>query len=148
MWDFPWTTSETLINKRILDELLKRGQGDWKVKFSIPINWIDEFDLLTNIRVQDPFGMGGDTGEVGRYYYIESLNYDFMNGKIDVVAIDLYYILRQCIVLGDCDEIPDTWAATTYEEKIFGYLCACGSGDGGEFPSDGEPCKILCPCVN
>lgn len=147
MYDFPWTISEELVEKRIFDELLKYGQGDWKVAFSIPIKWIDEFDLMSNLRLQDPFGLGGE-GEVGRYYYIESMTYDFMNDKIDIIAIDMYYILRQCMILGDCDEIPDTWAAATYEQRMFGYLCACGSGQGGEFPSDGEPCKILCMCRN
>ena len=144
MYDLPWTLSSTLVDKRMFDELLKYGQGDWKAHFSIPIKWIDEFDLFSNLRLQDPFGLGG-VGEYGRYYYIESITYDFMNDKMDIVAIDMYYILRQCFILGDCDEIPDTWEETTYEQKMFGYLCDCDAGDDGQF-SDGEICKVLCLC--
>ena len=144
MYDLPWTLSSTLVDKRMFDELLKYGQGDWKAHFSIPIKWIDEFDLFSNLRLQDPFGLGG-VGEYGRYYYIESITYDFMNDKMDIVAIDMYYILRQCFILGNCDDIPLTWEETTYEQKMFGYLCDCDAGDDGQF-SDGEICKVLCLC--
>jgi len=82
MYDLPWTVSSALVDKRMFDELLKRGQGDWKAVFSIPMQWIDEFDILSNLRLQDPFGLGTG-GDVGRYYYIESMTYDFKNVKID-----------------------------------------------------------------
>jgi len=147
MWDMPWTDSALLIDYRIVEEFLKRRFGNFKVKFSIPINWIEQFDLFTNFRLQEPFGLDGlGRGEYGRYYYVESLTYDFQGQKIDVVGVDLQYILRQCVILGDCGSIPRYWEDATNEHRMYAYLCACGSGDGEEFPSDGEPCKVLCPC--
>lgn len=152
MWDMPWTTSTTMIERRITEELLKRGQGDLKAEFTIPMNWVDLFDLFSNLRLQDPFGLGtGGEGEYGRYYYIESMTYDFMNCLIDIVAIDLQFVLRQCSILGSCtasdsNYVPPTWAAATEAQRMFSYLCLCGSGETGEFPSDGEPCKVLCFC--
>ena len=61
MWDMPWTDSEVLIKERITEELLKRGQGDFKVDFSISMNWITAFDILTNFILQEPFGLDGRT---------------------------------------------------------------------------------------
>lgn len=143
MWEMPWTESATLTDARIAEELLKRGQGELKVKLSLPINWIDEFDIFSNFRLQDPFGVVADgSGEYGRYYYIESITVDFMNQRIDIVGIDLQYILRRCIILGDCASIPDDWANASEEQRLYGYLCDCTAG---EF-SDGGRCKILCPC--
>lgn len=147
MWDMPWTDSALFIEHRLVEEFLKRRFGNFKVKFSIPINWIEQLDLFTSFRLQEPFGLDGlGQGEYGRYYYVESLTYDFQGQKMEVVGIDLQYILRQCVILGDCDSIPRYWEDATNEQRMYGYLCACSSGDGGEFPSDGEPCKILCPC--
>lgn len=147
MWDFAWTDSVTLVEKRVLEELFKRGQGELKVAFSIPMNWVDEFDIFSNFRLQDEFGLDAlGEGEYGRYYYVESLTYDFLNQRIDVVAVDLQFLLRQCIILGDCRKIPLNWVDATEAERMYGYLCACESGEGGIFP-DGELCKVLCPCV-
>lgn len=145
MYDIPWVISSVFIDEWITDDLLKYGDGNLKAIFSIPMKWIDEIDLMSNLRLQDPFGLG-EGGERGRYYYIESLTYDFMNDKIDIVAIDMYYILKKCFILGDCDEIPAAWEDATYDQRMYGYLCACESGGDGMFPSDGEPCKVLCLC--
>jgi len=144
MYDVPWVLSADFIDEWITDDLLKYGDGNLKAIFSIPMKWIDEIDLMSNFRLQDPFGLG-ETGEIGRYYYIESITYDFMNDKIDIVAIDMYYILKKCFILGDCDEIPAAWEDATYEQRMYGYLCDCDEGDDGRF-ADGEPCKVLCLC--
>jgi len=149
MWDMPWTDSEVLIAERITEEILKRGKGDFKVAFTIPINWIDEFDIFTNFRLQEPFGLDGRNiapelrGEVGRYYYIESLTYDWMNQKINVVAIDLQFIIRQCMIVAHCGDVPDKWENASETDRIYAYVGNCAAES---FVSDGSPLKRICPC--
>lgn len=155
MWDFAWTYSEVLIAERINEELLKRGQGDLKVEFSLPINWIDEFDIFTNLRLQEPFGLDSrsippvERGEQGRYYYIESLTYDWMNQKINVVAVDLQFILRQIMVVADCAAVvagtmADKWENASESDKMYAYVGDCTTES---FESDGSPLKRVSPCL-
>lgn len=155
MWDFAWTDSATLIAERINEELMKRGQGDLKVEFSLPINWIDVFDIMTNFRLQEPFGLDGrnippvERGEKGRYYYIESLTYDWMNQKINVVAVDLQFILRQIMIVADCAEVvagtmSETWAGASESDRMFAYVGDCTTET---FESDGSPLKRVSPCL-
>lgn len=150
MWDMPWTDSETLIAERIREELLKRGQGDFKVEFTLPINWIEAFDILTNLRLQEPFGLDGrnnppeERGEVGRYYYIESLTYDFMNQKMSVVAVDLQFILRQMMIVAHCGDVADKWENASEADKMYAYVGNCVADS---FVSDGSPLKRVPPCI-
>ena len=149
MWDMPWTDSEVLITNRITEELLKRGQGDFKVDFPISMNWITAFDILTNFRLQEPFGIDGrtipaaDRGEVGRYYYIESLTYDWMNQKLLVVAVDLQFILRSIMIVARCGDVAETWADASESDRMYAYVGNC---DADSFESDGEPLKRVAPC--
>jgi len=143
--DLAWTDLVAMVDRRALEELLKRSQGDLKVEFSLPMCFIDSIDIFTNFRLQDPYGLSQTgVGEQGRYYYIERLDYDFMNHRINVKAVDLQYILRQCIILGICADIPADYMMATEEQRMFGYLCDCATD---AFP-DGDPCKMLCPCRN
>ncbi|MBA7660203.1 hypothetical protein ES703_68203 [subsurface metagenome] len=150
MWDMSWTYSEVLIAERINEEMLKRGQGDLKVEFSMPINWIEEFDIFTNFRLQEPFGLDGRSippeyrGEVGRYYYIESLTYDWMNQKINVVAIDLQFILRQIMIVPHCGDVADKWENASESDKMYAYVGHCATET---FESDGSPLKRVISCV-
>ncbi len=150
MWQMPWTDSAVLIAERINEELLKRGRGDYKVEISIPINWINEFDILTNLRLQQPFGLDGSTsppkerGEQGRYYYIESLTYDFMNQKINIVAIDLQFIVRQISIMAHCGEVADDWESASEHERMYAYVGNC---EAGFFESDGSPLKRVTSCT-
>ena len=149
MWDMPWTDSEVLIANRITEELLKRGKGDFKVDFPISMNWITAFDILTNFRLQEPFGIDGrtippaDRGEVGRYYYIESLTYDWMNQKLLVVAVDLQFILRSIMIVARCGDVAETWAGSSETDKMYDYVGNC---EADSFVSDGEPLKLVAPC--
>ena len=149
MWDMAWTNSEVLIANRITEELLKRGQGDFKVNFSISMNWITAFDILTNLRLQEPFGIDGrtippeDRGEAGRYYYIESLTYDWMNQKLLVVAVDLQFLLRQIMIVAHCGDVAETWADASETDKMYAYVGNC---EADSFESDGSPLKIVAPC--
>ncbi len=141
-WKFPWTTSESMVNQRTLEELMKRSYGDPKVEFSIKMKeFIDDLDIFKNYRLQDPWGLSKTgAGEKGRYYYVESLTYDNQGEKIDVIGIDMQWLLRQYFVLGDENELADNWNIATEEDKMFGYLC---DEVTDEF-ADGDPGKQLC----
>lgn len=154
MWDLPWTDSALLVDRRIMEELLKRRFGEPKIEFTIPINWIDEFDIFSNLRAQDPFGLDASTadpitrGEYGRYYYVESLTYNPLSQTITVRAVDLQFILRQCMIVADCDDVEptgsmsDNWAGASEADRMYAYVADCATE---EF-SDGEPAKKICPC--
>ena len=149
MWDMPWTDSEVLIAERVLEEMLKRGKGDYKVSFTIPINWIDAFDILSNFRLQEPFGIDGsnnppaERGEQGRYYYIESISYDFMNQKMNIVAVDLQFILRQIMIVPHCEDVEEDWANAGESDRMFAYVGSCATDSF----ADGSPLKRVAPCV-
>lgn len=139
-WDFPWTTSSAFTIIRLDEELMKRSYGDKKIRFSLPIRFIDDLDVLTNFRFQDPFGLSRTgAGEVGRYYYVESMTVDFQNETIHITGIDLEYLLRQFFILGDSNTIAQTWALASESDRTFGYLC---NSISGKF-ADGEEGKIL-----
>lgn len=140
MEEFPWTDSKALVDQRILEELLKLRFGDANVTFSLPIQFIDELDVFTVFRLQDPWGLGtAGAGEVGRYYYIKKVTYDFMNSKIDVSAVDLQFLLRQYFILGDETAQVLNWNLAGEDDRMFGYLC---DETDDEF-ADGEPGKAL-----
>lgn len=149
MWNFAWTDSEVLVQERITEELLKRGQGDFKVSFTLPMNWITAFDILTNFRLQLPFGLDGtnnppeERGEVGRYYYIESISYDFMNQKMTIIAVDLQYILRQIMIVPHCGTVEEKWENASETDRMYAYVGNC---DADSFVSDGSPLKRVAPC--
>ncbi len=150
MWQMPWTDSETLIAERINEELLKRGKGDYKVSFSLPINWIGAFDILTNFRLQQPFGLDGsndppaERGEVGRYYYIESITYDFMNQKMNIIAVDLQFIVRQIMIVPPCGDVADDWESASELDRMYAYVGNC---EAESFVFDGAALKRVTSCV-
>ncbi len=143
MWEMPWTDSIVLVTERINEEFIKRGQGDLRVHITIPMNWIDEFDIFSNFRLQDPFGLSADgSGEIGRYYYIESLTYDFMNQRIAIVGIDLQFILRQIMIVAHCGDVADSWATASEFEKLYAYVGSCAT----ESFANGDPLKRVASC--
>ena len=140
MSDYPWTDSQTLVNELALEAVTKRGWGDPKLEVSIPIAWIDEFDILTNFRYQNPFGLSlTGAGEQARYYYIESITYDFMGQKLDIVAVDLQFLLSQYFIKGDEALLALNWNVAGSVDRMFAYKC---DETTGKF-DDGEPGKIL-----
>lgn len=129
MSDRPWTDSQTLVDWIVAEELLKRGWGDPKIEFSIPISWIDEFDIFSNLRFQDPFGLSlTGAGEQARYYYIESITADFMGQKLDIVAVDLQFLLMQYIIKGDELLQAVNWAIAGPGDRMFAYCCDEATG--------------------
>ena len=140
MSDYPWTNSKILVDELALEVLTKRGWGDPKLEFSIPINWIDDFDVLTNFRFQNPFGLSlTGSGEQGRYYYIESITYDFMGQKLDIVAVDLQFLLTAYTIKGSESVLAANWGVAGPTDRMFLYGCDEATG---QF-ADGEPGKIL-----
>lgn len=124
-WSFPWTTSESMVSQRMTEELLKRGFGDPKVEFPVSMKkFVDTLDIFSNFRLQDPWGLSKTgEGERGRYYYVESLSYDPQNEKIDVVGIDMQWLLRQYFIFGDRNALPHLWANSEEADRMFGYFC-------------------------
>lgn len=138
--DFPWTSSSAWAAKRAEEEMQKWGYGSPDIKFGLPVAWVDDMDVLTDFRLQDPFGTSlTGSGEYGRYCYISSLTLDVSGMKLDIIAKDLNWLLRQYLILGDENDLPDNWVSTTDEQRIFAYLC---DEVTGRF-ADGEPGKKL-----
>lgn len=143
-WNFPWTTSQTLVEQRLTEELLRWAYGNKKVKVWLPIYWTSQLDIMSNFRFQDLYGISSTgAGEQGRYYYVTSLTYDFQASpmRLGVEGEDLQWLLRQYFIFGDANVLTsDSWATATEADRLYGYCC---EGNTGEFPSDGEPGKIL-----
>jgi len=139
-WQYPFITSGDFCEQRVLEDLLKLAYGDKEVTFNLPIDMIDDIDIFDNFQLQDPFGLSATgEGEIGRYYYVTSLTYDYQNSTIGVVAIDLQWLLQQYFIFGDEDDMPDLWEDASEFFRYYGYLC---DEDTGEF-SDGFRGKIL-----
>ena len=124
MIQYPFIISATLVQDLVAEGLLKYSLGNPKVTFPVPLHFFDELDTFYNFRLQDLMGLSSTgAGEQGRYYYIESLDYDFMGDKINVVAIDLQYILKRYFILGDETLLASNWSSAGEEDRMFGYLC-------------------------
>jgi len=140
MRQYPFIISATLVQELVTEGLIQYGRGDPKVRFPVPLHFFDELDIFYNFRLQDLMGLSSSgAGEQGRYYYIESLDYDFMGDKINVVGIDLQYILRRYFILGDETVLASNWSSAGEPDRMFGYLC---DEDILRF-ADGEPGKAL-----
>jgi hypothetical protein len=138
--DFRWTTSSAWAAMRAEEELQKWGYGQPEINFEVASPWIEELDVLTNFRLQDPFGASKTgAGEVGRYCYVAGMNADLLAGRIGIRAVDLNWLIRQYLILGDELSLPDAWINTTEEQRIYAYLC---DEVTGRF-SDGENGKKL-----
>lgn len=140
MSDYPWTDSQDFVDWLAREALMKRGWGDPKITIPIPISWIDEFDIFSNLRFQDPFGLSlTGVGEQGRYYYIESITADFMGQKLDIIAVDLQFLLSQYIIKGDETLLAANWAAAGPADRMYAYCCDETTG----LFADGELGKVF-----
>lgn len=140
-WVFPCITSDSLAEQRILEDLLKLAFGDRRIKFSIPLEYIGPTEVFDNFRLQDPYGLSWTkSGELGRYYYVLSLTYEWQGRTISIEAEDLQWLLQQYFIFGDEDAMPEEWPdARPTSYAMYGYLC---DEDTFQF-SDGTPGKIL-----
>lgn len=135
-----WTTSGILVDKRLSDELYKRGYGYRLIKFATAIDLVDYLDIYSIFRLQDPFAVSADgLGDVGRYCYVEKVDYDFEANLLSFESRDLSFILRKYLILGSEDVLASNWSSAPDEDKAFAYLC---NETTGNF-ADGEAGKIL-----
>ena len=149
-WNLPWNISDDFVEQRIVEELLKFAYGYRKIKVSFPIDLIDDLDIFTNFRYQDPYGLSWTKeGDLGRYYYISSLTYDFQQQTIDVEAVDMQYLLSQCLIINKCATPRRIWPGSTGagtiaspEERMFAFVGVCATG---QLP-DGTRNKKVCKC--
>ena len=124
-----WTTNETLADKQMFNILSKQGKGYKRIKFKLPLTFIEYLDIYDSFRLQDPFGVSLDgSGDYGRFLYVEKIGYNWRENSMDIDALDLTYILRRYLVLGDEDSLPSNWSTTTEESKAFAYLCDEATG--------------------
>lgn len=146
MRQYPFIIAADLIADIVAEALLKYGIGNLKVEFSVPLHFFDKLDTFYNFRLQDLMSPSSDgAGEQGRYYYIESLEYDFMGDEIKVVAIDLQYVLKRYFILGDETLLASNWSAASETDRMFGYLCSETEGPNSDLFqfADGAPGKAL-----
>ena len=130
MWEFPWISSETLACQRMFEELAKRGSGEKKVELSVSLSWINTLDIFTNFRLQDPYAPDVDgAGDVGAYYFVESIGYDFVRERLQIVAIDTIWLTSQFCILGDEDKIATNWVDATKEQQRYCYLAHAIEGE-------------------
>lgn len=138
-FNFPWTLSTTWGAVRANEELLKYRYGLMGITFSLPIDWIDRIDLLTDFRLQDPFGLDPlGEGEYGRYCYVKSIGIDYQGNKLDIIAADLGWLLYPYFIAGDINKLASNWSTASPEDRVYAYACDYYTG---KF-SDGEPGKV------
>ena len=138
--EMKWISSSILAEKIITDTLYKRGAGRKTFKVDIHLVNMVDLDIYSDFRLQDPFGVSASGGGyIGRYCYIEKIDYDWTGNKMSIVARDLGYILRAYLMLGSEDDHQDNWSSASDEDKTFAYLAKESSG---EF-ANGEKGKIL-----
>jgi len=131
------------VEQRMREELLKYEFGYKKISFKVPIQMIDDIDIFTNFRYQDPFGLSWTKeGEKGRYYYVSSLTYDFQDRSIEVIGIDLQYLLGQYLIIGDCASISDDWLTASEHDRMYAYISDCAT----DRFSNGDPGKKVADC--
>ncbi len=141
--EFKWTSLENVVISRVNDELLKKGFGNRKANFSVSTDWVNRIDIFDNFQLQDLFALDvGGEGAEGHYFYIESLGLDFVSQRIEISAIDLQWLIRQCMIIGVCSELAEQWANASDWQRMFGYIAFCLT----EKFSDGEDAKKICPC--
>lgn len=145
MQDFPWITSETLMAQRAAEELAKRGEGDRKITFELPLRWIKDFDVFSDFRLQDPYEIGATEliWATDRYYFIESISYNFDGDNLVITAIDLQWLMSQYIIVGDEDELVDNWEDAPSSDRKYFYACdevtgKFENGDSGKIASSEE----------
>jgi hypothetical protein len=139
-WDYYWTDDAGLAAARAEEDLLKLAFGDQRIIVPLSIEHSRSLDILDTFRFQDPYGISLDgSGDYGRYWYVESLDFDVLAGRMTVNGVDLQWLLRQYCVLGDEDARADNWSTATEADRMYCYLCSEATG----LFADGEPGKKL-----
>lgn len=142
-WEFKWTDSEDVVTNRIKELLLQRAYGYPRIYFSLPMVWFRELDVFDNFYYQSHFGPSTTgSGEKQRLYYIESIGYDFDGEKMDIIGVDLTYLMAQCMIIGKCAEINADYTLASPWMRAFAYIGRCTEGTF----ANGDPNKLICKC--
>jgi len=121
--NFPWTDSAAWVAVRTEEELRRYAYGYNKFTFTLPIDWLEDLDLLDNLKLQDVFGVDlAGSGEAGRIVYVESIAPDLERMQVVVTCSDLTWLLSGFMILG-LPALPENWAGAGPEERAFAYLC-------------------------
>lgn len=130
-----------MANQRMQEELRKRGAGERRVEFPISLSWVNVLDVFTNIKIQDLFAINKDgEGEIGGYYFIENIGYNFIRERLIITAIDMRWLLTQFCILGDEDLLANNWSdPASSEDRMYCYL----ADEITEEFLDNEPGKLL-----
>lgn len=140
-WDFPWTTSTTFVQSRLTEELMKFGYGDKRLTVVLPLRFFDKLDIFSDFRFQDPFAPSAapGSGEIGRYYYVESVDPDPLNNRFTIKAVDFQWLLRQYCIAGDEGSLALNWDVAPDADRMYCYAC----DEDDDLFDDDEPGKIL-----
>ena len=142
-WDYPWINSEDFLVERLAEDLGRMAYGHRTVSFEVSLDMVDDLEIFDNFQLQDPYGISASgVGDIGRYYYITGLNYDWVKHSIAVEAEDLQWLVGQCFLIGHCDDIPELEADASDWQQMFGYIGSCTTD---AMPS-GRPLKKICSC--
>lgn len=143
MWHVCWTRSESWVRTIMREELLKRGEGFKTIEFPLALWWMNQINVHQSFIFQDPFGLSADgSGEAAHYYYVEDIQYDIRGKKLRIKAVDLQYLIRQYMLLGD--ETVLTGAESNYNtasdaSRMWAFCC----DEISEKFQNGDPGKIL-----
>jgi hypothetical protein len=142
-WKFPYTTNETLVAARVNDELLKRAYGEKWLKIKIPIHKIEDLDIFDNFRFQSLYAPSfTGAGQAGWYYYIIDMEYNWSGNSIIITAVDLGWLMGQCMIIGKFSELERDWMDANVYQRTFAYIGNCATGTF----EDGVPNKKICDC--
>lgn len=123
-WTYPCTDSDTLAQQRIVEDITRLAYGKNEAKITVPLEYINQIDIFDTFAIQDPFGLSWTKqGEVGRLYYVKSLTYNWESRTIDIIGVDLQYLLQRYFIFGDEDEMPEFWADSGFYYRLYGYMC-------------------------
>lgn len=142
-WDYPWISSAAYAAARMGEDMRRLAYGHRTVSFDLPLEFIERLDIFDNFRLQDPFDIHPTgAGNEGHYYYVTSLNYDFQNQKLGVVAEDLQWLMARCSIIGKCAELNGNYNTASEWQRTFSYIGRCAQGTF----ANGDPNKKICIC--
>lgn len=142
-WEFPYLTTQAIVDWRVDYELRKRAYGDKQITMPVSIHKIEDLDIFDNFRFQSLYAPSFTrAGQAGWYYYIIDMEYDWSGNAIRLTAVDLGWLVGKCMIIGKRTELARDWIDANAYQRIFAYIGDCGTGTF----EDGVPNKKICDC--
>ena len=66
-----------------------------------------------------------------------------MQQKMNIVAVDLQFLLRQIMIVAHCGDVEEAWTDAGESDRMFAYVGNC---EADSF-ADGSPLKRVAPCI-